>query len=178
MVGTRRAVFLDRDGVIVIPEFRDGRSFAPRSIEDFRIYPEAAAALEDLRAAGFALVVVTNQPDVGCGLISADALEAMHAELNSALPIDRIEVCTHGRDEGCQCRKPAPAMLQSAAAAMGLDLRASFMVGDRASDVEAGKRAGCRTIFIDQSYEQESAPSDPDFVCGGLGAAAGWILSR
>ena len=177
MVGAKRAVFLDRDGVIVIPEFRDGRSFAPRRVEDFNIYPEAPAALARLRAAGFALVVVTNQPDVAGGLITSDVLETMHDSLKATLPIDRIEVCTHRNEDRCECRKPAPGMLLQAADALELSLETSYMVGDRASDVEAGKRAGCKTVFIDRYYKNDEQPQVVNHSCGGIVEATDWILS-
>jgi len=100
--GLRPAVFLDRDGVIVVPEFRDRRSFAPRRLQDFRLYPEAAASLQKLKRAGFLLAVVTNQPDVGNGLMSRSEVEAMHEIMRRELPLDAIKVCFHGQAEGCE----------------------------------------------------------------------------
>ena len=88
--GLRPAVFLDRDGVIVVPEFRDGRSFAPRRLEDFRLYPDAAASLQKLKQAGFLLAVVTNQPDVGDGLIAHSEVDAMHEIMARELPLDAV----------------------------------------------------------------------------------------
>lgn len=177
MTGAGAGVFLDRDGVVTVPEFRDGRSFAPLSAEDFAIYPDAPEASERLVRAGFTLVVVTNQPDVGRGLIPQQDLEIMHRRLSAALPVSAIEVCPHTREDRCSCRKPAPGMLLRAAEQLGLDLGRSFMVGDRASDVEAGRSAGCRTIFVDRNYEAERPPEAPDHVCRGVGEAADWILS-
>src|ERR1700730_16726615 len=113
--GGARAVFLDRDGVLVVPEFRDGRSFAPRSLADFRIYDDAAAATALMKTAGFRLVVVTNQPDVGYGKIALADVEEMHRRLDAALPLDAIEACYHRHDEACDCRKPRPGMLRRAA---------------------------------------------------------------
>lgn len=169
------AVFLDRDGVISIPEFRDGRSFAPRSFADFNLYPDALPSLARLKAAGWILVVVTNQPDVGHGLVPRAEVEAMHARLAAAAPLTSIEVCYHTQADGCACRKPAPGMLLHAAEKFGINLTASIMVGDRASDVAAGKAAGCRTIFIDLGYT-ESRPANPDAVAGSLSEACNWIL--
>src|SRR6266849_4837679 len=88
-----RGVFLDRDGVILIPEFRDGRSFAPRTLGGFRLYPDAPASLQKLKRAGFLLAVVTNQPDVGDGLTARSEVEAMHEHMRQALPVDVIKVC-------------------------------------------------------------------------------------
>jgi len=157
-VARRRAVFLDRDGVLVVPEVRGGRSFAPQRLEDLRLYPEAKAALDRLQDSGYLLVVVTNQPDVGKGLISRFTMEQMHKRLLQELPIDRIEVCCHIQTEDCTCRKPKPGMLLKAGYECGIDLKNSFMVGDRATDVEAGLAVGCTTIFIDLDYAAEKKP--------------------
>ena len=166
------AVFLDRDGVLVVPEFRDGRSYAPRDLGSYAFYPEASAAVAALKSAGFLTVVVTNQPDIGAGLISAETVEEMHRRLAEAMPVDAIRVCPHTRDQKCDCRKPAPGLLLKAAEELGIDLGRSFMVGDRASDVEAGKAAGCRTLFIDLGYTAEPRPRDADWTIQSVGAAA------
>jgi D-glycero-D-manno-heptose 1,7-bisphosphate phosphatase len=178
MVGSltqRRAVFLDRDGVIVIPEFRDGRSFAPRRIGDFRLYPEAAGSLQKLKRAGFLLAVVTNQPDVGNGLISRAEVDAMHDIMVRELPVDAVKACFHSQADGCYCRKPKPGMILQAAGELGIDLRKSFMVGDRKSDIEAGRAAGCATVFVDLGYD-EPAPDVPDYVVHSIAEAADIII--
>jgi D-glycero-D-manno-heptose 1,7-bisphosphate phosphatase len=173
--GLRPAVFLDRDGVIVVPEFRDQRSFAPRRLEDFRLYPEAAASLQKLKQAGFLLAVVTNQPDVGNGLIPRSEVEAMHEVMTRELPLDAVKVCFHGQAEHCDCRKPKPAMILETARELGINLKKSFMVGDRSSDVEAGRAAGCATVFIDLGYALP-APDSPDYVAHSIGEAADLII--
>jgi D-glycero-D-manno-heptose 1,7-bisphosphate phosphatase len=173
--GTARAVFLDRDGVLVVPEFRNGRSFAPRRLADFRLYPQAFHWLARIKEAGFGLVVVTNQPDVGAGLIERHVIEEMHRRLAEALPVDAIEACYHRQEEGCDCRKPRPGMLRRAADRLSLDCRRSFMIGDRASDVEAGRSVGCTTIFIDLGYADECAQR-ADFIVSSLGEAAQIVL--
>ena len=171
----RPAVFLDRDGVLSVPEFRDGRSFAPRRLADFRLYDDAAAAVARLKAAGFCLVVVTNQPDVGNGLVARATVEEMHRRLAARLPLDAIEACYHGRADECDCRKPKPGMLRRAAQRLGIDLARSFMIGDRASDVEAGRAVGCTTIFIDLDYV-EPKPEQADFTARSLAEAASIVL--
>ncbi|MGE0446475.1 MAG: D-glycero-alpha-D-manno-heptose-1,7-bisphosphate 7-phosphatase [Vicinamibacterales bacterium] len=173
----RRAVFLDRDGVINRAILRDGRPHPPARIEDLELLSGAAGALERLRAAGFRLVVVTNQPDVARGTQRADVVQAMHAKIASVLPIDDFRVCFHDDADACACRKPKPGLLLAAAADDGLDLAASVMVGDRWRDVEAGRRAGCRTAFIDYGYD-ERRPIAPDVVVASLSEAANWILRR
>jgi len=170
-----RAVFLDRDGVLTIPEFRDGRSFAPRDLDDFRIYEDAAECLPRLKAAGFSLIVVTNQPDVGNGLVDRAVVEEMHRRLAAALPIDAIEVCYHRQADGCDCRKPLPGMLRRAAARLGIDCTRSIMVGDRESDVAAGRAMGCTTIFIDHGY-REGHPDSANHTVRSLADATTIIL--
>jgi D-glycero-D-manno-heptose 1,7-bisphosphate phosphatase len=172
-----RAVFLDRDGVLVVPTFRDGRSYAPTTLEDFEIYPDAREILDRLKQAGFRLVVATNQPDVGNGKVSREVLGEMHALMRKALPVDAIKVCYHSREDACGCRKPLPGMLLEAAAELGIKLPESYMVGDRASDVDAGAAAGCRTVFIDRGYTAEPRPANADRVVRSLGEAAQWILA-
>lgn len=171
------AVFLDRDGVIVVPEFRDGRSFAPTQIEQFQIYSSAAEHLHRLKNAGYRIVVVTNQPDIGRGIIPVAIVDEMHRRLCEELPIDLIKVCAHTTADGCKCRKPKPGMLLEAAAELGIDLSRSFMVGDRKSDVEAGRAAGCRTVFIDLGYT-EPRPCDMDVTVRSIKEAADAILQE
>ncbi len=171
----RRAVFLDRDGVLSIPEFRDGRSYAPTRLEDFRLYPDASASVARLKAVGFVVVVATNQPDVTAGKMSAATLEAMHQRLRRDCSVDAIEVSTATRAQPDRRRKPNPGMLLDAAAAWELDLAASYMVGDRASDIACGRAAGCRTVFIDLDYTTEAAPTGQDATVANLAEAVDWI---
>lgn len=131
-------------------------------------------ACRRLRAAGFALIVATNQPDVARGRLTRDAVETIHDLLRRQLPLDDIRVCYHDDTEGCGCRKPKPGMLLAAARDFGIDLARSFMVGDRWRDIEAGRRAGCRTVFIDYHYD-EPRPLGADFVTDSLLGAAEWI---
>ncbi|HEY7247951.1 MAG TPA: HAD family hydrolase [Xanthobacteraceae bacterium] len=173
--GLRPAVFLDRDGVIVIPEFRDRRSFAPRRLADFKLYPDAGPSLSRLKREGFLLAVVTNQPDVGRGLVLRSEVEAMHQILRRELPIDTLKACFHQQDEHCDCRKPKPGMILAAADELGIDLARSFMVGDRGTDVAAGRAAGCATVFIDLGYD-EPAPDAPDHVVHSVAEAAEIII--
>jgi D-glycero-D-manno-heptose 1,7-bisphosphate phosphatase len=170
-----KAIFLDRDGVIVIPEFRDGRSFAPTRLEAYKFYPEAFESLSRLKMAGYKLVVVTNQPDVGKGLIPQDVVNEMHDRLRKTMPVDLIKACFHSQATGCNCRKPKPGMLFEAARELQIDLAQSYMVGDRASDVEAGEAAGCSTVFIDLNY-LERRPASPTFTVRSIAEAADCIL--
>jgi len=169
------AVFLDRDGVLVETFVRDNRAYAATTLQDFQVVGNAAVQVRRLRDAGLAPIVVTNQPDVGRGVIAPETLAAMHERLATELPVLDILVCTHDASVGCACRKPKPGMLEAAAAKWGLDLAQSFMVGDRASDVEAGRAAGCRTILIERSY---SGHATADAHVGSLTEAVDAILTR
>lgn len=178
-----RAVFLDRDGVINRAVVRGGRPYPPASLEELELLPGVPEALGRLRAAGFRLIVVTNQPDVARGATTRSAVEAIHRGLREGgpgrppLPIDRFMVCYHDDADGCGCRKPAPGMLLEAARDEGLELAASYMVGDRWRDVEAGRRAGCTTLFLDYGYDEvERTPPDGRFRS--LAEAADWILGK
>jgi D-glycero-D-manno-heptose 1,7-bisphosphate phosphatase len=176
MSALRRAVFLDRDGVINRAIVRDGKPYPPHQLSELEILPGVAEALARLRRAGFLLVVVTNQPDVSRGTQRREVIDGMHAALAAALPLDGFQVCDHDDRDECACRKPKPGMLEAAAAESSLSLPDSFMVGDRWRDVEAGRRAGCRTVFIDRDYA-ERRPERADAIVGSLPEAADWILS-
>lgn len=173
----RRAVFLDRDGVINRPVVRKGRPFPPASVEEFELLPGVIAACDEFKQAGFLLVVATNQPDVGRGTMARESVEAIHARMREILPIDRIEVCYDSGREPSEDRKPGAGMLRRAAAELEVDLRESFMVGDRWRDVDCGHAAGCRTVFIDWGYDEELR-QQPDFTVKDLLSAATWILRQ
>lgn len=173
---SERAVFLDRDGVLNIPLFRDGRSFAPRSLADFVLYPDAAPSVDTFKRAGFAVYVVTNQPDVGAGLLSPSVLDEMHAILLKTVAIDAIATCFDTREQATHRRKPNAGMLYELAYERGVDLARSYMVGDRASDIEAGRRAGCKTVFIDRGYTADARVEGQDFSVYSLAEATAWIL--
>jgi D-glycero-D-manno-heptose 1,7-bisphosphate phosphatase len=171
-------VLLDRDGVLTIPTFRDGRSFAPRRIEDFVIYPDAPDAVASLLQAGFVVIVVTNQPDVGAGLVDRSVIDAMHERLRRETNVDDVEVCYETREQATERRKPDCGMLLDAARKWRLDLSASYMVGDRAGDIQAGLKAGCTTIFIDRNYVAEARPAGQSATVASLAQATDWILQR
>ena len=157
----RAAVFFDRDGVLAIPEIRDGRSFAVRRLEDFAVYADAQESVGRVKGLGALAVVVTNQPDVGNGLVGRVIVEEMHQRLRLMLPVDAVYVCYHTRADNCGCRKPKPGMLLAASKDLGIDLSRSVMVGDRATDVAAGRAAGCRAILIARGdCDEDSAGAD------------------
>jgi D-glycero-D-manno-heptose 1,7-bisphosphate phosphatase len=187
------AVFLDRDGILL-----EDRGLLTRS-EDLRVLPGAPHALRRLKGAGFRLIVVSNQAVVARGLISEQQLAEIHVEMGRMLaaagapPLDAIYCCPHHPNATlpeyrveCECRKPRPGLLLRAAREHGLDLAASFFVGDRITDIIAGVRAGCRTVLVESPATAAppivtSEPIDesllPDYVCLDLQAATDWILS-
>jgi D-glycero-D-manno-heptose 1,7-bisphosphate phosphatase len=154
----RKGVFLDRDGVLNEACIIDGSPYSPRTVDDFRIVDGAMGALQRLKACGYALVVVTNQPDIGRGLMPKSALDEMHERLLAGSSLDRIEVCPHSGHENCDCRKPKPGMILRAASALGIDLARSWTVGDRWVDVVAGEAAGTRTALVDRPYSYQGSP--------------------
>jgi D-glycero-D-manno-heptose 1,7-bisphosphate phosphatase len=163
----RRAVFLDRDGVINRAIVRDGKPYPPASLEEMEILPGVHEALEKLHDANYLLVVVTNQPDVARGAAKREDVELMNAFLSSQLPIDDFKTCYHDSGDECNCRKPLPGSLIEAAQEHDIDLSKSFMVGDRWRDVEAGASAGCKTFFINYRYAEQK-PDAPDFIVSSL----------
>jgi D-glycero-D-manno-heptose 1,7-bisphosphate phosphatase len=122
-------------------------------------------------------IVVTNQPDVGKGLLRREIVEAMHQQLRAALPLDDINACYHIREDECACRKPKPGMLLQAAREWAVELNRSILVGDRWSDIEAGKAVGCQTVLVHQDYVERRAVA-PDVEVQSLGEASRWILSH
>jgi D-glycero-D-manno-heptose 1,7-bisphosphate phosphatase len=171
----RRAVFLDRDGVINAAVVREGKPYPPADADALEILPGVHEALTALHEEEFVLVVVTNQPDVARGKTPHATIDAIHDSLRQQLPLDAIYVCFHDDADQCHCRKPKPGMLLDAARDLDLDLAASWMVGDRWRDIEAGIAAGCRTAWINPHYS-ERAPTTFDLEVGSLAEAAAAIL--
>ena len=172
-----RAVFLDRDGVINRAVVRDGHPHAPASMEEIEFLPGVGSAIERLQQAGFRVIVVTNQPDVGKGRVARETVEAMHAVVARAFAVDAVKVCYHTDQDACHCRKPKPGLLLEAAQEWHVDLKASILVGDRWRDIEAGKAAGCKTVWIRSAYD-ERAVQEPDAIVDSLEEASRVIIVR
>jgi D-glycero-D-manno-heptose 1,7-bisphosphate phosphatase len=172
----RPGIFLDRDGVINRAVIRDGRPFPPASPEDLEILPGVPESIAALVDAGYVVVVVTNQPDVGTGVQRQDVVDLIHEKVRRLVPVHEIRACYHTDRDGCGCRKPLPGMLLSAAAAWSIDLGRSYMVGDRWRDIGAGRAAGCRTILVGSGYG-ETMPDRPDLVVDSLSQATEFILN-
>jgi D-glycero-D-manno-heptose 1,7-bisphosphate phosphatase len=174
---TVKAVFLDRDGVLNEAPTRDGMPLSPMTVSEVVIPPDVPGALDRLRRQGFRLIMVTNQPNIARGHQPRHAVYAINRHLQERLRLDAVEICEHDDDDNCNCRKPKPGMLLKAAARDRIALSASYLVGDRWRDIEAGRRAGCRTILIGDGYgERDKSPPDVTFET--LSEAADWILAQ
>lgn len=171
-----KAVFLDRDGVINQAVVKNGKPFPPSSLAEVKIIDGVVEALVSLRQAGFLLIVVTNQPDIARGSIAHAAVEEINNFLKKKLLLDDVFMCAHDDKDQCDCRKPLPGLLLQAAKKYDIDLKRSFMVGDRWKDVEAGRRAGCKTVWIDLEYDEKKPRVAPDYVAQSLIGAVSWIV--
>lgn len=183
---TNRAIFLDRDGTINVE-----KNYLWRS-EDFEFLPGVPQALKSLQDAGFLLVIVTNQSGVARGYYSLSDVERLHHYVKQQLlgfdvTIAGIYVCPHHPDGvtnspfsiKCPCRKGEPGMLLQAAEDLGIDLSQSYMIGDKASDIEAGHRAGCSSFLVASGYcdwKNLDLPTYCSGVFSELGEAAKYIL--
>jgi D-glycero-D-manno-heptose 1,7-bisphosphate phosphatase len=178
-VTVHRAVFLDRDGVLNRTYLhQDGKTHPPASPEETEILPGVSDACDLLRQAGYLLIGVTNQPDVARGTQQVGVVNAINEKLLHHLHLDEIRVCYHDNQDNCPCRKPKPGLILAARDFWGIDLAASFMVGDRWTDIEAGQKAGCQTIFIGAIPMVDADGRKPDFQAASLLEAAVWILKR
>ncbi len=169
-------MFLDRDGVLNEAIVVDGKPFPPRRIDELVIPDDAVEGCRRLKAAGFKLICVTNQPDVARGIMTGSALEDINRAVVAALGLDDLRVCPHSDADACGCRKPKPGLLLAAAVDHDLDIASSYMVGDRWRDIEAGIAAGCPSIYIDRGYH-ERRPSSMAHTCDCLAEAARFIMS-
>ena len=176
MSAAARAVFLDRDGVLNRAIVRDGKPFPPASLGELELIEDAAASLGRLKDLGFLLLVVTNQPDVARGTQTLDAIRAIHDVMLQSLPLDEFLICPHDDADGCNCRKPAPGLVLDAQRRYGIDLARSFLIGDRWRDIDAGRAAGCRTVFLDYHYRERGPSAPPDARVESLSDAVDWIV--
>jgi transaldolase len=172
---SRAAVFIDRDGVLNDSVVIDGLPHPPRDVSELRISDGAVEACRQLRRAALLLVGVSNQPDIARGTLSQHALDTINDEVTRRVGLDALFVCPHDDADKCDCRKPLPGLLLRAARTMDIDLTRSVMIGDRWRDVEAGRAAGCGTIFVDNNYS-ERKPDGADAVVTGLEDAVPYIL--
>jgi D-glycero-D-manno-heptose 1,7-bisphosphate phosphatase len=171
--GSVVAVFFDRDGTLM------HEAHYPKDPAQVHVFPGVPDALRRLRAAGYLIIVISNQSGIGRGLLTLDDYHAVHAEfLRQVGPglIDATYFCPHDPAESCDCRKPQPAMVLQAAREHSIDLAASWFVGDREADMECGRRAGTRTILVHTGYGAGQTCA-ADYICAGAVAAAEVILN-
>ena len=171
----QRAVFLDRDGVLIRTTVRDGTPYPPQTASEVEILPGVVGALELFKQHELLLVVITNQPDVARGTQTRAGVEGINRLLAERLPLNAIFTCYHDNSDGCVCRKPRPGMILQAADKYNIDLRQSFVIGDRWSDIAAGQAAGCTTILLDAPYSRRHQCS-PDYVTADMPQAANIII--
>lgn len=173
----RSAVFLDRDGVLNAALLDEkGLPIPPRLLSEFCIPPDVPGACAELRAAGFALICVTNQPDIARGSADRAFIDWVNGQVKVTCGLDDVFICPHDDNDRCNCRKPKPGLILQGAEAFNVDLSQSFMVGDRYRDIEAGKAAGLSTVLLDFGYPERTPAQPPDFVTTTFAEAAAWIL--
>ncbi len=175
----RKAVFLDRDGTLI---YDVGYPSDPSKVE---LIPGVVAALKGLQAKGFLLIVISNQSGVGRGFFSKHDLDLVNNRFieifkQDGVFFDGIYYCLHAPWEQCQCRKPKPGMLYSAAKDLNIELEKSYMVGDKQSDVDAGLNAGCRALLINKlQYDSDFPASVSSSICfPDLLSASKWIIKE
>lgn len=163
----KKAIFLDRDGVLNKTIFRMGKERAPYSLEEFELFDGVVDALMLLKQKGYLLIVVTNQPDVARGWVEMERVTEVNNKLGALLPLDEIKACFHTDKDNCLCRKPRPGMLQEAQKKWQVDFTQSFMIGDNFTDIAAGAEVGCRTVLIGPATNQGSFPT-PNYRANSL----------
>jgi len=171
-----KAVFLDRDGVINKAVVIDGKPYPPNSLRELVILPGVQEGIADLKSNGFKIFVVTNQPDVARGKTPIEKVVEINQYLKTTFNIDEVYCCYHDGFENCDCRKPKPGMLLKAANDWQIDLKSSYMIGDRWRDIDAAKAAGVKSILIDYHYDEKV--SDSDFKCVNFADAVNYILKK
>lgn len=148
----KRAIFLDRDGTIIVD-----RGYLD-NVKGVRLMPQAGEALAYFKKMGYALIIITNQSGIGRGRFTIDVVHAQHQRLEELLApfhisFDDIQICPHSPDQQCSCRKPSPELLLQAAEKLNIDLENSYMIGDKPSDIRAGIAAGCKTVYLGSSSD-------------------------
>lgn len=151
----KKAIFLDRDGVINKVIIRDGTISSPWKVEEFEFLPDVRQILENFKKLGFLNIIFTNQPDVKRGFLPIAELEKMHEALLKFLPVDEIKFCLHDNSDKCSCRKPKPGMILEASDKWDIDLEKSYVIGDSKKDIEAGIAAGCKTFLLKREYNKD-----------------------
>ena len=173
---SRKAVFLDRDGIISRVVFRDEGLSTPFTLSEMEFYPQVGEAVELLKEKGFLCIVITNQPEAGKNF-PLETLWEMHDRLKNELGIDQVYSCSHGNDAGCTWYKPQPGMILQAVKDFDIDLKSSFVIGDRWRDMDLGKNTGCRRVLVvSEATIFDNRPLESDFKVTSLFEAAELIV--
>lgn len=169
----RSGVFLERDGILNRASVERGTQRTPLTLDEFQIIPEVVAPLKKLKAAGYMLLVTTNQPGLSRGYQCRRELDRMHELLRRQLPVDDILVCPHDETDRCPCRKPQPGLFTEAAFKWHLDLERSFVVSDKWQDARAAHLTGCTSLLVRSPW---NGKGHYDFVLANLAEAVEKIL--
>ena len=156
----KKAVFLDRDGVINEVQFSGNLPIPPRTLDEVKIIDGVFEAIRLLKANNFLPIVITNQPDVARKKVSIETVTAINLHISELLGIKHIYTCMHDDSDLCNCRKPSSGLIEQSAAELEIDISKSFLVGDRWKDIAAGQEVGVPSFFIDYSYP-EKQPKEP-----------------
>jgi D-glycero-D-manno-heptose 1,7-bisphosphate phosphatase len=173
----KKAIFLDRDGVINEAQIIDGIPNPPKNVREVRILPGVKKAVQYLKNANYEIIVVTNQPDIARGKIGLSAVDEINALLSAQLNITSFYICPHDDGDNCECRKPKSGLLLTAGNDLDINFEESFMVGDRWRDVAAGQGVGCKCFFINHNYT-EKLPSLPYIEVKSLLEASKMIIKE
>lgn len=171
----KKAIFLDADGVLNDVIIKNGKPAAPTTLAELVIPDEVKPCLNQLKAAGYLLICVTNKPDIERGLMTQETVDAIYNKIREDLPLDDVFICYK---ENSSCYKPNPGLLLDAAKKYDIDLSQSYMIGDRWRDIGAGQNAGCITIWIDRGYTEQKPSSPANFTAYSLREATQWIISK
>ena len=175
MVIKKKAIFLDRDGVLNKPKIIKGKSYAPLKVNDFKLYPNVKKLCKKLKNKKYLLIVITNQPDIKRGKISVNSLNAMHKKLYKSINYDGIYYCS-AISKKSKFKKPNVGMFKKAIKEHRIDLPQSYMIGDRYTDIESAKKIKCKSIFIDRKYK-EKIPRTQIITVKSFSQAAKYILN-
>lgn len=174
----RRAIFLDRDGVINHVILKAGKPYSPKTVDQVRIYSDVEESLEKLKKLKFEIIIVTNQPEISRGNLTINEVSKIHDYITSKVGELNFFVCPHDDQNNCSCRKPKPGLLLNASTELDVEVKKSFMIGDRWRDIEAGNNAGCLESFFINRHYREKLPSNPYTEVRSLKEAVNMILEK
>jgi len=172
----KRALFLDRDGVLNAPIVRNGKPFAPKKIKEIKLYSNIKNTIKFLKNFYY-IIVISNQPDVGNGIVKKKKSLKINSIICKKNFVSKYYLCFHSEKKNCKCRKPKIKSIISAKKKYKLDLSKSFFVGDRKKDIDAGNKSSCITIFIDRIYKEEK-PKSFKYKCKSTREALIWIKNN